>query len=123
MADIGFIRGLLRGIEDEKTKRILTEAFEHVLGNLRFGEPIKQTRATNMQMYFQSSTTASSTDTTFTIEHGMGVQPSYLIPVVDVRQVGATNPQFVVTKIADNRRIYLKPAAGSTNAAFKFLLE
>lgn len=110
------------GIKDETTRRILTTAFEHVLGNIRVGEPVRQQRATNMQMYFQSSTTGASTGE-FTVEHGMGTQPSVLIPVLDVRQVGASLPQVEVSRAADASRVYLKPSAGSTNAAFKFLLE
>lgn len=122
MADIGYIRTQLNGIPDATTKRILTSVFEHVLGNLRHGEPENQTRSENFQAYFQASTTASDTSE-FSIVHGLNMVPSLAIPVLDVRQVGAKLPQLEVSRAADNRRIYLKAAAGSTNAAFKLLIE
>lgn len=122
MADIGYVRTQLAGIADATTKRILTSVFEHVLGNLRHGEPEHQTRAENFQAYFQASTTASDT-AEFSIAHGLATTPSLAIPILDVRQVGAKLPQLEVSRAADSRRIYLKASAGSTNAAFILLIE
>ena len=122
MADIGFVNGMLNGIPDATTKRILKTVFEHVLGNLRFGEPEHQVRATNFQAYFEASTTASDTSE-FSIAHGLNAVPSLAIPVLDVQQVGAKFPQLEVSRAADNRRIYLKASAGSTGAAFTLLIE
>ena len=122
MADIGFVRSLLAGIADATTKRILTSVSEHVLGNLRFGDPEHQSRAENFQAYFYTSTTASDTGE-FSVAHGLNVTPNLLIPILDVKQVGATWPLLTISRAADTRRVYFKAAAGSTNVPFKFLLE
>ena len=122
MADIGFVRSLLAGIADATTKRILTSVHEHVLGNLRFGDPEHQARAENFQAYFYTSTTASDTGE-FSVAHGLNVTPNLLIPILDVKQVGASWPTLTISRAADARRVYFKAAAGSTNVPFKFLLE
>jgi hypothetical protein len=72
MADLGYCKTLIRGIPDEKTRNILDQLFTHVLGNLRFGVPEHQTRATNFQAYWQQSTSASESTTEFSISHGLG---------------------------------------------------
>lgn len=123
MADPGFVRSQLTGIPDAATRRILTTVFEHVLGNLRFGEPEHQARAENFQAYYYTSTTASDTATVTSVQHGLNTTPSLLIPLLDARQVGAKLPQIEIARAADTQRVYFKAAAGSTNAAFKFLLE
>lgn len=112
----------MSGIPDATTKRILKQAFEHVLDNMSFGEPEHQTRAKNFQAYFQSSTTAASTGE-FSIAHGLAVAPTLAIPVLDLQQAGAQIVPLQVSRVADSKRIYLKTSAGSTGAAFTLLVE
>lgn len=120
MADIGYIRSLLIGIKDEATRRILTSAFEHVLGNLRVGAPAHQTRAENFQQYFENSTTASDTSE-FSFAHGLVTTPKYAIPLLELDKPGAMLVPLEVSRAADNRRIYLKST--STNAPILLLIE
>lgn len=120
MADLGYIKALLRQIPDPTTRRALDDAFTHVLGNLRVGVPEAQTRSVNHQLYFQSSTTAASTGE-FSIAHGLGQAPHVAIPVLDVSQPGARVVPLTVTRAADANRIYLK--SESTSAAFWLLVE
>lgn len=120
MADMGYIRSLLGGIKDADTKRILTQAFEHVLNNLRVGVPEHQTRSENLQAYFEESTTAASTGE-FSFPHGLGTAPTLAIPVLDLGQPGATVVPLEVTRVADATRIYLKSA--STSMRFTLLVE
>lgn len=122
MADIGYIRSLLIGIKDEDTRRILTTAFEHVLGNLREGAPKHQTRSENFQRYWERSTTASDTSE-FSVAHGLVAAPKYAIPVLDLNQAGAKIVPLEVSRVADTRRIYLKTTTGSTNAPILLLIE
>ena len=122
MADIGFVRSQLGGISDATTKRVLTTIFEHVLGNLRFGEPEHQTRAENFQQYFLNSTTAASTSE-FSIAHGLNATPKLAMPIIDLQTVGSKFPQLEVSRAADSQRIYLKATAGSTNMPFTLLVE
>ena len=122
MADLGYLRSLLSGISDDPTRRILLTAFEHVLTDLRVGVPEHHVRATNLQLYFQMSTTASDT-AEFSIAHGLAGAPHLAIPVLDLRQPGAKLVPLTVTKAADRRRVYLKTDAGSTSAPMGLLVE
>lgn len=122
MADIGYIRTLLRGIPDQKMRTILEAAFTHTLDNLRFGVPEHQTRAENFQAYWQQSTTATSTGE-FSIAHGLQTTPHYAIPVLELDRVGAKAGFLTVTRAADAQRIYLKADAGSTNVPLTLLIE
>ena len=122
MADVGYVTALLGGIPDEKTRRILVAVMDHVLNNLRLGVPDHQARATNLQAYWEQSTSASDT-TEFSIVHGLPATPHWAIPLLDLSQAGAKAGGFQVSKAADVKRIYLKAEAGSTNAPVTFLVE
>lgn len=122
MADLGYVRTLLRRITDANTRIPLEQSFTHTLENLRFGVPDHQTRAGNFQCYWLQSTTAASTGE-FSIQHGLGDTPRYAIPVLRLSQVGARAGGLVVSRAADNSRIYLKADAGSTSAPIALLIE
>jgi hypothetical protein len=120
LADIGYLRTLLAGIKDDGTRRILISAFEHVLSNIRLGIPEHHVRATNLQAYWQQSTTASDTSE-FSIAHGLPSAPHWAIPMLDLSQPGAKAGGFTVSRAADSKRIYLK--ADSTSAPVTLLTE
>ena len=122
MADIGYVTGLLRGVKDEQTRNALQQIFTHILGNLRFGVPDNQTRATNGQWYWLSSTTASDTSG-FSILHGLPNAPAYGIPVLELDKVGSKAGFLTVTRAADGKRIYLRADAGSTATPYTVLIE
>lgn len=120
MAQAGYVTTLLGTITDTVLRRVLGQAFDYVLGNLRFGVVTHQARAENFQAYFLEGTTPSDTGT-FSIAHGLPVAPHVLVPVLNLRQPGAVLPRLEVAQIADNKRVYLKSA--DTNAAFAVLVE
>lgn len=120
MADIGFVRSQLGGIRDAATRRVLTTIFEHVLGNIRIGAPEHQTRAENLQAYWENSTTASDTGE-FSFAHGLPTTPHYAIPVLELDKPGAKLVNLEVSRAADSRRIYLK--SQSTSAPILLLVE
>ena len=122
MADIGYVRTLLASIKDDGTRRVLIAAFEHVLSNIRLGVPDHHMRATNLQAYWQQSTTASDTGE-FSIAHGLPSAPHWAIPVLDLSQPGSKAGYLTVSKAADTRRIYLKADAGSTGVPLVILTE
>lgn len=123
MADIGGLRALVKGIPDPTTRAIMVQFVEQAFGNLTFGAvDAANKKATNFQMYHQPSTTAGSTGE-FSVVHGMDRKPQLAIPVLDLSQPGAKIVQLEVVRAADSRRIYLKAAAGSTNAPFSLLVE
>jgi len=120
VADLGYIKSLLRQVPDATTRRALDDCFTHVLGNIRFGVPEHQTRAVNLQTYFQEMTTGASTSE-FTVAHGLGQVPHMALQVLDLSQPGATVVPLEVTRAADASRLYLKST--STSAACWLLVE
>ena len=122
MADLGYVRSLIRGIPDEKTRSVLDQVMTHVLENIRLGVPDHQTRATNLQAYWQESTTATSTGE-FSVAHGLPSAPNYAIPVLALGTPGSKAGFLTVSRAADARRIYVKCDAGSTAVPFVLLVE
>lgn len=120
MAALGGAEALLNGLKDD-TKRILIDFTRFFLPNLRFG-PLDVTKAENFAAFKLTSTSGTSTGE-FSFEHGMGRTPYLAIPVVDLSAVGSRFLALTVTRAADDRRIYLKPEAGSTNAVFSVVVE
>lgn len=121
MAALGGLESILGGLE-AKPKKILTELVRAAFPFLRFGPVEHQTKAENFQGYYLTSTTAGTTGE-FSIEHGLGVTPYLVKPVLDLSAVGARLVPLTVTKAADTRRIYLKTESGYTNAVFSIYVE
>jgi len=117
--DLGYIKAQLGAVSDAGTRKALTEIFKHVCESVDLGEPTHQTRAGNVAAYYQASTTGLSTGE-FSFQHGLGVAPSFAIPVLDLRQAGAHLVPLEVARVADTKRVYLKST--STNAAFVLLI-
>lgn len=120
MAASGGAETLLNGLKDD-VKRVLVEYTRFFLPNLRIG-PLETAKAENFSAFKITSTSGTSTGE-FSVEHGMGRTPYLAIPVVDLSAVGSRFLQLSVTRAADDRRIYLKPEAGSTNAMFSIYVE
>ena len=121
MADIGFIRGQLGGIQDEPTRRVLLSIFEYIVNNITVGQVDHQARAKNFQAYFETSTSASTASQEWSFSHGMGVTPHLAIPVLDLRSAGSQLIPLTVSRVADSQRVYLKST--STSAPFALLIE
>lgn len=122
MADQGYVNALLNAIPDATTKRVLKQAFEHVLNNIRLGVPEHQVRATNLQAYWTQSTTASDTGE-FSIVHGLPGTPHYALLALELDKPGSKAGGLTVSRAADSKRVYLKADAGSTNAPITLLIE
>lgn len=101
---------------------MVIEAFRYTYGNLRFGEPDHQERAVNGQFYWLQSTTATDT-AEFSVVHGLTSPPAFAMPMLDLNRVGEATPALTVSRVADNRRVYLKASAGSTNVPFTLLIQ
>lgn len=121
MADIGFVRAQLNGISDAATKRVLTNIFEHILGNLRIGVPDHQTRAENFQAYFLEGTTSTSIDQEFSIAHGLPATPHYAIQLLALDSSNAKVVRLQCARPADGKRIYLN--SPETGAKVTLLVE
>lgn len=123
MADLGYIDALSNGIPDLTTRQIFKLAMRYVITNLHLGHPDNHTRAANFQWYFQTATSAANSTTEFSFAHGLQTAPYLAIPVLDLQTAGSVAGGFQVSRVADTKRVYLKPLAGSTNASCLFLVE
>ena len=108
MADIGYIKTLVNGIQDDRTRANLNLAFEEVVRNFSIGPIEDMTRAVNGQSYFFQATTSSVANTEFTIHHGQGQTPLWVRPILPLDAVNAQSVPLVVSRAADAQRIYLK---------------
>jgi hypothetical protein len=120
VAALGGLEALLGGLE-ANTKKTMTEVLRALVPYLRFG-PVDTPKAENFAAYKVTSVTGTSTGE-FSVEHGIGRTPYLLVPMLDVTAVGAAMVPLEVTRSADDRRIYLKTQAGSTNLPFSVYLE
>lgn len=120
MANPSYLKTLFGGA-DAGLRRALDQAWEYILGNLRFGRPVDQDRAENFQAYFYEATTPGVANTEFSIAHGLGRAPYLLIPVMPLNTVGAQMVRLEVTRAADESRIYL--SSPDTDAPITILLE
>lgn len=120
MADSSYVKSLVGGLSNE-IKLAMSNVFTYVLSNLRVGAVAHQTRATNFQMYWMTSTTPATANQEFSIAHGLGRTPYTAFPVLPLDAVGAQIVPLQVSKAADSQRIYLKST--STSAAIALLVE
>lgn len=111
MAQIGYIKTLLNGIQDEATKNALMSAFDYLLRQNALGESPK---ATNFAWYRVDGISASVAGTEFSIPHGLGVAPVKFIPVVDLSAPGNSLIPLTVSRTPDAKRIYFISTATNT---------
>lgn len=115
MADKGYVKTLINGIPEERSRQLIASAFDEVLDNFRVGPIEHAKRATNGQSYFFQAVTAAVSSGEFTIRHGQGQTPLWLRPILPLDSVNVTMPAVTVTRAADETRIYLKsPSTGIT---------
>jgi len=118
MADIAGVEAELGSLPAEH-KKALGAAFRYVLNNLSWVR-LDRGRAQNAQVYYVSGTTPAGAQTEFSLAHGLGSTPSYLIPVLPLDEVGGQLVPLQISRAADDRRVYLK--SSSTSAAITVLI-
>lgn len=118
MADIGYIKSELAAFKSDE-KNALQNILTYVLNNLSWAR-LDGGRATNAQLYYKSVTTSTAANVEFSVPHGLGSTPSYLIPVLPLDEVGAQVVPLTVSRAADDKRVYLK--SSSTSAAITILV-
>ena len=112
MAVTGYVRSLLGGM-DADLKRVLTQAFDYVIPNAKFGPISHQAKSESFQAYYINSTTNSTANDEFSIVHGLGRTPYVIVPVLPLDVVGAKTVRLQVSRVADGQRIYLKSPEAS----------
>lgn len=119
MSNVGYITTRLLGLPAD-TRKVLTEVFDYLVPNLRFGAP-DTPKSENFSAFYASSTTPSTANTEFSIAHGMARTPYLAIQVLDLNAVGAQIVPLTNSRAADQMRVYLKST--STSAVITLLLE
>ena len=109
----GYVETLLNALPND-VKKVLVPAFNYVQDSFRLGPIEANKRATNAQIYWLTATTPSTGNTEFSIEHGLGAAPQYLITGVPLDAINAMIVPLEVSRAADARRVYL--TSSSTNA-------
>ena len=120
MANPSYVEALLGGL-DRDLRSAFKRAHDYILTNLRFGPAVHQTRATNHQLYYLTSTTPTTANQEFTIAHGLGRAPYLLLPVLPLDRAGAATINLQVTRAADANRVYLR--SPSTNVPVWMMVE
>ena len=117
MASKGYIAAILNQLE-ANIKKALQPAFDHVLDDFVIGSA---TKAANFRWVKVAGTTHADANTEFTIAHGLGTTPLWVIPVLRLDQVNTQLVNLAVSRAPDEQRIYLTSA--STGVPFVALVE
>lgn len=120
MSDLGLLAAQVNSLPQEMRPtmlRIITE----LVKNTRFGHPADMTASTNFGAAFYEATTPSTPGDEFTISHGLGRTPYLLVPVLPLDVEGAQLVPLVVTRVADDNRVYL--ASSVADAPFTCFIE
>lgn len=120
MATPGYIESLTGNLEPD-LRAAFKRVFDYTLRNLRFGPVSNQTRTENFQVYALTGTTSSVANQEFTLAHGLGRVPYWVMPVLPVDAVNTSLPTLTVTRAADASRIYL--SSPSTSVAIALWVE
>lgn len=108
MADLGNISAKLNGLP-QPMRPVLLEIFTILCRDIRFGHP-KQEQPDPMLNHgggFFGATTAAVANAEFNIPHGFGRVPYLAIQVLPLDTPGAQIVPLMVTRAADDKRIYL----------------
>jgi len=107
--DIGDLRRLVGGVQDQNTKRILTDLVETMFGRggVQWGAVDHQQRAKNFTGFYLEGTTSTTADAEFSIAHGLGAKPYVALQVLPLDSTGGQIVRLRTTRIADSQRVYL----------------
>lgn len=120
MASKAYVESLLNRLKSD-VRLVITQAFTHVLDNLQIGGVAHQEKAVNFRWIRLDGTTSTTANAEFSIVHGAGQTPLYVLPFAPLDSTGSWITRLKVTRVADANRIYL--SSPDTNAAFSVLVE
>jgi hypothetical protein len=120
MASKGYLESLLNALPDG-VKNPVMQAVRELATNMAFGLPDNMKKATNFRAIRFDSTTASVANTEFSIHHGQGSLPLYILPLAYLDSSGGQLVRLKVTRPADAQRIYL--SSPDTSAFVSLLAE
>ncbi len=120
MAALGGLLALIGGLE-QNAKKTMTEVLTALVPNLRFGPVTHQKKSENFLSYYVSSTTSSTANDEFSIQHGLGRAPYLAVPMLPLDSSNAKTVRLEVTRPADSQRVYLR--SPETSAKVTLLIE
>jgi hypothetical protein len=122
MASLATIESELNSIPAEFRPAFL-RIFRSLVPDLRFGHPSgdQPDPCVNFGAGFFSGLTASTAGDEFTIRHTFGRTPYLLVPVLPLDAAGAQLVPLTVSRVADDKRIYLTSTA--EDATFTVMVE
>ena len=100
---------------------MLTRVFEYFVENNELGPVAHQPKLTNFKGYYAQSTTSSTADDEFSVQHGIGRTPYLALQVLDLSDTTSKIVRLQVSRAADNQRVYFKSL--DTAAAITLWLE
>lgn len=123
MASSSYAKSLIGSLSAD-IRAAFARVFELILdGGIRFGAVDAGSRAENMAGVFLSSTTAASTGVEFSVAHGLGTTPRFIMQVL---RPSVVNAQYIadlkISRAADNSRVYFT-SASVTNTPFYLYVE
>lgn len=115
MADTGFVETEIKSLPQALQATFL-RIFRAFLKDIRFGHPTGDARdpMLNMGGAFLHGTTPATPGDEFSIAHAFGRTPYLATPVLRLDAVGSSIVPLTVSRIADDKRIYLTSTVAST---------
>lgn len=123
MASSSYAKSLIGGLSAD-IRSAFARVFEFVLdGGIRFGAVDANARAENLGGVFLSSTTAASTGVEWSVPHGLGSAPRFVMQVMRPSVVNSrVIPDLQISRAADANRLYFVSPT-STGAVFYLYVE
>lgn len=108
MADLGFFESEIRTLP-EALRPTLLRLFRALLTDIRFGHPSGEVAdpLQNLAGAFLHSTTPAVANAELAIPHSFGRTPYLALPVLRLDAVGSSIVQLTVSRVADDKRIYV----------------
>jgi hypothetical protein len=120
MASKGYVETLINRLP-EAVRSPLKYAFDHILDNGQIGGVEHGKKAQNFRWYRFDTTTSTAANVEFSIQHGLGMAPLHVLPLLPLTSSGVQMVRLMVTRPADASRVYL--SSPDTNAAISVLVE
>lgn len=122
MASSSYAKSLIGGLSAD-IRAAFSRVFELILdGGVRFGAVDANVRAENLSGVFLSSTTASSTGVEFSVAHGLGTTPRFVMQVLRPSAVNATYiADLKISRAADASRVYFTSASVTSTPFYLYV--
>ena len=102
------------GLTDAASRSVLKQAFTELVKFERFGPAVHQEPTQIGARVYVESTSPASSNTEFSILHGLGRAPYLALKCLPLDSTGYQDIPLVTSRIADAQRVYLRSASTST---------